>query len=252
MLRYPYERKAPGRMNTMSHKVAELRAIFSQPAISKETVKMKMRSLIVPAFLFIAVPAWGHCGKCGVGVEKVAERAHAEIGKPAPDFKLLDTEAKEHKLSDLKGKIVVLEWTNHKCPMVQRYHKNTTMLNAYKKVTAKDKDVVWMAIDSSSFCEEKKEGIAAWKKKYNVPYAVLLDASGEVGHSYNAKTTPTLFVIDKKGVLAYSGSLDDDKYGDNVDARNYVIEAVDQLAKGSEVAIKTTKPFGCSVKYAQK
>ena len=126
---------------------------------------MKMRAMIAPVFLFVAVPAWAHCGKCGVGGEKGGEHAHAhaEIGKPAPEFKLLDTDAKEHKLSDFKGKTVVLEWTNHKCPMVQRYHKNTTMLNAHKKATAVDKNVVWIAVDSSSFCEEKKEGIAEWR-----------------------------------------------------------------------------------------
>jgi len=208
----------------------------------------KRTSWIAAAVLMAVVPAWAHCGKCGVGDEKQGQgHAHAEIGKPAPDFALKDQEGREHKLADHKGSVVVLEWTNHECPVVNRYHKSKAMKETMAKFEGKP--VVWLAIDSSHFCEQKVEGIREWAKTAEVTYPILLDAPGAVGQMYGAKTTPHMFVIDQKGVLAYMGSLDDDQYGDKESKQNYVAEAVTALLDGSTVAVSTTKPFGCSVKY---
>ncbi len=203
----------------------------------------------------IATPVWAHCGFCGSQKKTQDDHAsshghsdaHAVIGKPAPDFKLKDADGKTHSLSDAKGKVVVLEWINHECPVVNRCHKSNLMADTLKEF--KGKPVVWMAIDSSHFCAEKIEGIRAWSKSQKLTYPILLDPKGEVGHTYDAKTTPHMFVIDQKGVLAYSGSISDDPYGQEDDARNYVSEAVKSLLSGSTVARAKTKPFGCSVKY---
>ena len=114
----------------------------------------------------------------------------------------------------------------------------------------KGKPVVWLAIDSSHFAGEKVADIKSWSAKNEVSYPILLDADGKVGHAYAAKTTPHMFVIDAKGLLAYSGALDNNAYGDKEEGvRNYVEEAVTALLKGSTVATATTKPYGCSVKY---
>lgn len=212
---------------------------------------MKMRaSWIVGASLVIAVPAWAHCGFCGKGGEGIPggrSHARAEIGKPAPDFTLKDLEGKQVKLSDFKGKIVVLEWINHECPVVNRCHAGNVMKNTLAKF--KDKPVAWLAIDSSRFCEGKIESIRKWAKEKKIDYAYLLDAAGKVGHVYGAKTTPHMFVIDLKGALAYAGAIDNDPHGREEKKRNYVEEAVSALLNGSTVAMPTTKSYGCGVKY---
>ncbi len=202
--------------------------------------------------LAVASPVWAHCGHCGSD-KKHEDRAsshgdaHAVIGSPAPDFKLKDSDGKTHTLSEFKDKVVILEWTNHECPVVNRCHKSNLMANTLKEF--KGKPVVWMAIDSSHFCADKVEGIGKWSKSQNLAYPILLDPKGEVGRLYEAKTTPHMFVIDQKGVLAYSGAISDDPYGQDDQARNYVSEAVKSLLSGSTVARAKTKPFGCSVKY---
>jgi len=223
---------------------------------------MIRRMTAVALFLMVAVPAWAHCGKCGVGGGDEADKAHgshgehahdhehAEVGKPAPDFELKSLDGKAHKLSDYKGKIVVLEWTNHQCPIVLGVHKAGVMREIIEKF--KDKDVVWLAIDSSYTCEDKKDDIKEWAEDHEVEYPILLDAPGEVGHIYGAKATPHMFVIDKKGVLAYDGAIDDNKLGDKEEPRNYVEEAVSALLEGTAVATSKTKPYGCSVKYKKK
>lgn len=170
----------------------------------------------------------------------------AEIGKPAPDFTLKDVAGKEHKLSSYKGKVVVLEWINHECPISNGHYKRKTMQTTLG--VFKDKGVVWLAIDSSHFAQEKADAIRKWWKEQGTPFAYLMDASGTVGRMYGAKTTPHMFVIDAKGVLAYSGAIDD-AYGSKDNATNYVEAAVGALLEGSTVVQAKTKPYGCSVKY---
>ncbi len=223
---------------------------------------MKTRFSIVAALLLIvAVPAWAHCGKCGVGESKEKghghaahggshghAHAHAEIGKPAPEFALKDANGKEVSLASFKGKVVVLEWTNHTCPFVKRHQgQQKTMQKTFAKFAGKP--VAWLAIDSSRYCEEKIDGIREWIKTNDIKFPILMDAKGKVGHIYGAKTTPHMYVIDQKGVLAYAGAIDDDPQGDKESPKNYVEDAVNALLKGSTVATARTKSYGCSVKY---
>lgn len=188
-------------------------------------------------------------------------RKIAKIGAKAPGFVLKTIDGKDVNLSDYKGSIVVLEWTNHECPVVQRYvvkqksmQKTLASLKdkAAKISSEKPVDVIWLAIDSSHFCEDKKKEIQGYYAEQKIGYPYLLDASGEVGRKYGAKTTPHMFVIDAKGVLAYSGSLDDDRYGGAENVRNYVSDAVTALLNGSTVEVSKSKTFGCSVKYKKK
>ncbi len=205
---------------------------------------------MVAGLLALAGPAWAHggfCGKGGEGEKEERNHVHAVVGKPAPDFTLKDVDGTQYKLSDLKDKVVVLEWINHECPVVNRCHRAKIMTTTAAKF--KDKPVKWLAIDSSYFCEEKREGVRKWADEKGIKYPILLDAEGKIGHIYGAKTTPHMFVIDQKGVLAYAGAIDDDPYGKNESKRNYVEEAVSSLLKGSTVATATTKSYGCTVKY---
>jgi peroxiredoxin len=169
----------------------------------------------------------------------------AEVGKPAPEFKLKDEAGKEHSLAQYKGKVVVLEWTNPGCPFVQRHYQADTMQNTLKGFDANK--VVWLAVDSTSSNSPDKS--AAWKKTEGFTYPVLQDADGTVGRAYNAKTTPHMYVIDEKGVLRYAGAIDDDPRGKNDKDTNHVKTAVDAVLSGKPVPAATTEPYGCSVKY---
>lgn len=202
------------------------------------------RSLIV-ALLVLAVPAMAQ-DKYGKKDEAPVAMT-AEIGKPAPDFMLKGLDGKEVKLSSFKGKTVVLEWINHECPVCHRHYKDKSMVNTYNQF--KDKNVVWLAIDSSNFCETKKESITKWWKDQGMPFPYLLDAPGNIGKVYGAKTTPHMFVIDPKGILVYQGAIDDNADGSKPKATNYVAEALTAIGNNSAVATATTKPYGCSVKY---
>lgn len=174
-----------------------------------------------------------------------AQTPTATVGKAAPDFELKDEAGKSHKLSDYKGKIVVLEWTSPECPYVVRHYDKDTMQTSWDKL-GNDK-VVWLAVDSSNFVTP--ESAAEWKGKEGFKYPVLQDAAGDVGKLYEAKTTPHMYVIDAEGTLRYAGAIDNDPRGKEEKITNYVEEAVSALLEGKDVPTSNTQPYGCSVKY---
>ena len=174
------------------------------------------------------------------------EAAGVKVGDAAPDFKLKDQTGKEWVLSEHKGKLVVLEWTNPECPFVVKHLKAETTTKLADKWKAKD--VAWLKIDSSNFITEEKAKKAVEDNKINVP--VLLDAGGETGKAYGAKTTPHLFIVDKEGKIAYAGAYDDNPTADaKEDTKNYVDAALEKLVAGEKPEVASTKPYGCSVKY---
>lgn len=178
-----------------------------------------------------------------------ALRAEAVVGQAAPGFSLTDLDGKTHRLADLRGKVVVLEWMNPNCPFSRRHSDSSTMTST----AAKHPEAVWLAINSTAKGHPDYVEPAAYKSflaKHSIGYSVLFDSSGEVGHAYGAATTPDMFVIDETGTLIYAGAIDDDPSGRKGAGRvNYVDAALTQHAAGQPVAITTTRSYGCSVKY---
>lgn len=174
--------------------------------------------------------------------------AAAMVGAPAPDFTLSDTGGQPVKLGGFAGKIVVLEWVNPDCPFVQRVYQAGIMKNLASEYGRKG--VVWLAINSTHYMDAAAS--RQWQEKYSLPYPILDDRAGVVGRMYGARTTPHMFIVDRSGTLVYAGGLDDDPRGEKSPPAGYVRQALDALLAGKTVAVAETKPYGCSVKYAEK
>ena len=187
----------------------------------------------------------------------LAPLGHAELGRPAPDFTLPDTDGHAVHLADFKGKTVVLEWFNPGCPFVRAAHTKGSLRDAAKRSAADG--VVWLAVNSAA-AGKQGFGAAATREgmsKFDLHHPVLLDESGDVGHAYGATNTPNIFVIDRAGTLVYSGAVDNSPDGEGESAPgdhlvSYVDTTLADLAAGRPVAIPSTKPYGCSVKYAHR
>ena len=177
-----------------------------------------------------------------------------DIGKPATDFTATDINGKTVKLSDYKGKIVVIESYNPDCPFCNNQYKNGAMQELQGDLAAKG--VVWLIVDSVNpkhpSYRTPEQAKKEWADKKIIATAWIDDNSGAIGHLYNMETTPDMYVIDKNGVLVYAGAIDNkpDPIHDPKTARNYVREAVDDLLAGKPIEVSQTKPYGCSVKYA--
>lgn len=208
------------------------------------------KTILISAMLLVGIAALALSQEAG----KEAATASVAIDQPAPDFALKDINGKEHKLSDFRGKYVVLEWVNYDCPFVKKHYSSGNMQKLQS--TYVKKDVVWLSICSSAPGKQGHFPIADLKKRMEteraVPTAYLLDESGSAGKLYNAKTTPHMFVVDPKGILRYAGAIDDTpstKSSDIAASTNYVSSSLDALMAGKSVATKSSTPYGCSVKY---
>lgn len=172
------------------------------------------------------------------GQGKARRVVEAEIGQPAPAFKLTDHAGKSHELSDYRGKFVVVEWISQDCPF------SVTSAGLMRETAARyaGKGVVWLAIDSTH--NRRPGDNARYRKQKRLRYPILDDRDGKVGRRYGARTTPHMFIIDKQGTLVYAGAIYNKKR-----KRNYVDEALGDLLAGKKVALSETKPRGCLVKY---
>lgn len=177
-------------------------------------------------------------------------------GDQAPDFKGTDSNGKTQTLSQYRGKWVVLEWANRGCPYDQKHYKSGHMEALQKEWTAKG--IVWLSIISSAPGQQgyvtPAEENDYLQTMHAAPTAAILDPSGAIGHMYEAKTTPDMFVIDPSGKLVYEGAIDDKPSPDPEtlkDAHNYVNEALDEAMAGKPVTTPVTRSYGCSVKYAE-
>ncbi len=179
--------------------------------------------------------------------------AGIEVGQPAPDFTAKDINGETHKLSDYKGKVVVLESYNQDCPFCHNHYKTGAMQELQGELTGKG--VVWLVVNSVSAqnpSHRSAEGAKQeWADQKMKATAWLDDSSGLIGKLYGMKTTPHMFVIDGRGKLVYQGAIDDRAApdGDPRTARNYVREAVQTAQAGEKVLVTQTKPYGCGVKY---
>lgn len=181
--------------------------------------------------------------------------ASPKVGEAAPAFELVDADGKARKLAEFAGKTVVLEWTNAGCPFVKKHYGSGNMQALQKQ--AQGEGVVWLTINSSATGKQGHTDGAGAKKllaeQGAAPAAYLLDPEGRVGRLYGAKVTPHMYVIDGKGTLVYMGAIDDNPSANPADAKtakNYVTQALKELAAGKAISEPTTRAYGCGVKYA--
>ena len=181
-------------------------------------------------------------------------QAAAAPGQAAPEFSLVDINGKMQKLSDYRGKYVVLEWFNSECPFVQKHYESGNMQSLQARYT--QKGVVWLGVNSTSprhsNFRDPVRSQAILKDWKSAPTAFVLDPDGKVGKQYGARTTPHMYVIDPKGMLVYVGGIDDKPSTSQRDiptAKNLVAAALDESLGGKPVGTPSAMPYGCSVKY---
>lgn len=193
----------------------------------------------------------------GAGITTVAStraEANPQTGMPAPGFTAADSKGAQHALAAYSGKTVILEWTNHQCPYTVKHYVTGNMQGLQR--SAANSGAVWFTVVSSRpGSQGHVNGLEADKltdDRNARPTAVLLDPKGDLGRLYGARTTPHMYIIDSAGRLVYMGGIDDQPTAnqDSVKiARNYVREALDAMAAGRPIALASTRPYGCTIKY---
>lgn len=183
-----------------------------------------------------------------------AAMAAPTVGAPAPAFSATDSNGNDHALADYRGRVVVLEWTNHDCPYVGKHYGAGNMQALQKRATADG--IVWLSVISSAPGTQGHvsgaEANGLTESRGAAPTAILLDPDGTIGRAYDARTTPHMYVVDADGTLVYMGGIDDrptTRQADIAGATSYVTAALSDLAAGRDVQVPTSRPYGCSIKY---
>jgi thiol-disulfide isomerase/thioredoxin len=197
-------------------------------------------TLLVLAFVLAAPAVRPHA----VGVQ--AQAAPFQVGATVPGtvtFKDLD--GKEYSLASYRGKIVFIHFWSIVCP----YEKLAEPKCIDLQKTYADKGVVEIAINANQ--GELGSGGPTYTNLRNhvaqagVNFLVTVDPGNTLTDQFGGKSTPHCFVIDKQGVLRYSGALDDDPKGiKGAQAKGYVRDAIEALLAGKDVAVTTTAPYG--------
>jgi peroxiredoxin len=176
------------------------------------------------------------------------------IGAPAPDFALPDQDGQVRRLSEFRGRTVVLEWTNHDCPYVRKHYNSGNMQSLQRD--AASRGIVWLSMASSPAGEQGHvtgpEAKALTERRNAAPTAVLLDHSSQAARAYSATTTPNMFVIDTEGRLRYMGAIDSvrsTRVEDVPGAEPFLRNAMIAVRDGRPVERAVTPPYGCTIKY---
>lgn len=178
----------------------------------------------------------------------------AEVGEIAPDFELRDVNGRAHRLSQYRGKIVVLEWFDPQCPFVTYAYDDGPLTEMRTRYAAAG--IAWLGVYSTNAAHAAMAPslLREFAERRKLAAPILIDADGSVGKLYAARTTPHMFVINNRGLLVYSGALDNAPRGIVERAAgktNYVDSAIEDLRSGHAVTISSTRPYGSAILYSK-
>ncbi len=183
------------------------------------------------------------------------------IGDKAPDFsgvQAIDPSTGETvslSLGDIKEDFVVVVFLANHCPVVQA--SDDRVIDLVKKYEGKPVKIVGICCTDDSSSLGNTDNLDAIKKRgkdkgFNYVYGY--DPSGAIGRAYGAKVTPEVVVLDKDRKVQYLGTIDDSPQNEGRVQKTFLVDALDALTAGKEVAVKETPVAGkgCGIKYKSK
>jgi peroxiredoxin len=162
-----------------------------------------------------------------------------EINQSVPDFELPDLHGKIHRLSDYRGRIVIINFWSCECPHSERTDKAImSMLVQWQD------DVSMLTIASNR--SENAEAIKNVAETRRLP-SVLLDADCRIADLFEAQTTPHVFAVDREGILRYRGSVDDVTFRQRIPTRFFLDMAIEFLLNGQLPPLSESPAYGCTI-----
>lgn len=186
-----------------------------------------------------------------------------QVGRPAPELDGRDIADEPWGLAKLRGRPLILEWTNPLCPYVGKHYRTGNMQCLQRE--AAHAGYLWLSVVSPGPGSGSTPGptggeaghlgtaqVSAWARANRAaPTAILLDTQGEMASAYRPRVTPEIYIIDAAGTLVYRGAVDDRPTTDPADvarAQSYVRLALADLAAGRPVGRPVTRSYGSPVR----
>ncbi|MDZ4075331.1 MAG: redoxin domain-containing protein [Hylemonella sp.] len=176
------------------------------------------------------------------------------LGQTAPDMALSDVQGKPVRLSDYRGRHVVLEWNNPGCPFVRKHYRSGNMQAL--QAEARGQGVVWLTVNSTADGSADfltPQQMARWLAEQKAtPSTAVMDESGELGRAMGARSALHMFILNPRGELIYAGAVDSipsPKAEDIQTATNYVRQGLKEALAGQPLSVATSRPYGCPITY---
>ncbi len=164
-----------------------------------------------------------------------------EINQPAPDFELPDLAGRLHRLSDYRGRIVIVNFWSCECLHSERTDRAIMSMFVQWRDASR---VAMLSIASNR--NENAEALKTAAEARRLP-TVLIDSLCFVADLYEAQTTPHVYVIDREGILRYRGSVDDMTFRKRIPTRFFLDEAVESLLEGHLPTLTESPAYGCTI-----
>jgi peroxiredoxin len=162
-----------------------------------------------------------------------------QLNQPAPGFSLPDLSGQTHRLSDYRGRIVIVNFWSAECPFAERVDWE---LARYLREWGERVALLTIAANAN---ESQAQVAAAARQRGLEP--VFLGSRSEVPDAYEVQTTPHLFVVDADGILRYRGTFDDVTFRQRAATRSYLKDAIEALSAGRSPEPAETAPYGCTI-----
>ncbi|MGQ9633769.1 MAG: redoxin domain-containing protein [Bryobacteraceae bacterium] len=167
-----------------------------------------------------------------------------KLGSKVTEFTLQTVQGQNVNFSQIKGDLTVLMFIATQCPVSNAY--NDRMNALYRDYASRG--VKFIAINSNA--TEPAPDVASHAAKHGFQFTVYKDHNNVVADRFGAQVTPEIFVVDRNGVIAYHGSIDDSQNPANIKTQGLRL-ALDALLAGKPVEKASTKAFGCTIKRAK-
>jgi peroxiredoxin len=165
-----------------------------------------------------------------------------EIGEAVPDFELTDHTGGKQRLSDYKGKVVVLQFISKNCPWSRGVDPDvSTLAKKYQ-----EKGVVFLGIDADK--ANSVDDLAGHAKSVGFPFTLVKDNGTEYADKLNATRTPEVYIVNPEGKLVFHGAYDDRKTPTTAGDLNYVAKALDEVLEGKDVSTPKVAAWGCVIR----
>lgn len=167
---------------------------------------------------------------------------------PNPDLKMKDVSGKEISLNSAKKKNgLLVMFSCNTCPYVIK--NQTRTIEVSKHAIANDIGVA--ILNPNEAYRENEDSYEAMKEyaaeqKYDWHY--LVDQNHVMADAFGANRTPECFLFDKDGKLVYHGAIDDNPNDASAVSRKHLVEAINELKSGKEIAVKESRSVGCTIK----
>ncbi len=173
------------------------------------------------------------------------------VGSPMPlaDHRMMDVKTGDHTTIKQQAKEngVLVMFSCNTCPYVIKNQERTISAaefaakNNIGVVLVNSNEAQRGDVDSYEAMKEYAAG-----QKYEWFY--LVDQNHVMADAFGANRTPECFLFDKDGKLVYHGAIDDNPNDASAVSRKHLVEAINELKSGKEIAVKESRSVGCTIK----